>query len=157
MTDFCQKLAMLRRNQASKWEACHQCRAIMTDDAKVSDTSAAAVLACTMVHCIVFGCNNRDRARCRGIRFFRLPLQNKPLLARWLAKLRLKDPPVSENSRLCSEHFEADCFERGPGLQAELLGGNARICLKPDAVPTIFTFTKLPNPRSTGEKRRRTK
>ncbi|XP_062512513.1 THAP domain-containing protein 5-like [Corticium candelabrum] len=91
-----------------------------------------------MVYCIAYGCNNKDKDRQRGVRFYRLPLKNEPLLKEWLSKLRLKDPPLSQNSRVCTEHFHSDCFERD--LQAELLGTKQRVCLKPNAVPTLFSF-----------------
>ena len=105
-----------------------------------------------MVYCIAFGCNNKDGDHKRGVRFHHLPLRNKPLLKQWLTKLRLQNPPVRRSSLVCSEHFEPDCFQRD--LQAELLGTKPRIHLKPDAVPTIFTFTSKRKQRSTGQKRR---
>ena len=44
---------------------------------------------------------------------------------------------ATENSFLCSEHFEAECFEVDSML-AEQMGLKKRRRLKPDAVPTIF-------------------
>ena len=88
----------------------------------------------------------------RGVRFYRLPIGNKPLLKQWLTKLRLKDPPVSKNSRVCTDHFHPDCFERD--LKAELLGTKPRVCLKADAVPTIFSFESTRQDRTTGKKRK---
>lgn len=133
--------------------------AILDDDVCVSYFCANTLLLCggrrvyRMVYCIAYGCNHKDKDRARGVRFHRLPLANKPLLKQWLVKLRLKDPPVTRNSRVCSEHFSADCFERD--LQAELLCTKTKICLKPDAVPTIFSFAPTPQPdRSTGKKRK---
>ena len=58
-----------------------------------------------MPYCIAYGCSNRSEDYQRGISFFQLPLKNKALLEKWLAKLRLEDPPLKETSRLCSAHF----------------------------------------------------
>ena len=44
---------------------------------------------------------------------------------------------ATENSFLCSDHFEADCFEVDSML-AEKMGLKKRRRLKLDAVPTIF-------------------
>ena len=43
---------------------------------------------------------------------------------------------VTKDTRLCSVHFEPDCFERD--LRAEPLDRKEKHKLKPDAVPTIF-------------------
>jgi hypothetical protein len=83
-----------------------------------------------MLHCIAYNCNNKEKALKRGVPFYRLPSAYKPLLQQWLSKLRLKDPPVSPNSRLCTDHFQPDCFERFSELKEIQV-----ICLKLDAVP----------------------
>ena len=108
-----------------------------------------------MPQCIAYGCNNRSEDLSKGISFFRLPLKNPALLKTWIAKLRLENPPIKETSRICSAHFE-DCFECD--LKAELLPGTkSRPRLKPDAVPTIFSFKPQPEPRPTSTKRMRAK
>lgn len=90
---------------------------------------------------MAYGCNNSVADYKRGISFHTLPLNNPDLLKKWLAKLRLENPPIRKSSRLCSEHFEKDCFERG--LRAELMPDvKQRRILKPDAVPTIFAHVK---------------
>ena len=83
-----------------------------------------------------FGCNNKDGDCKRGVHFHHLPLRNKPLLKQWLTKIWLQNPSVRRSSLVCSEHFEADCFQRD--LQAELLETKSQIHLKLDAVPTIL-------------------
>ena len=45
----------------------------------------------------------------KGLSFFRLPKDHKLRLT-WLKKLRLVDPPNTDNVRLCSEHFTEECF-----------------------------------------------
>ena len=109
-----------------------------------------------MPYCIAYGCSNRSEDYQRGISFFRLPLKNKALLEKWLAKLRLEDPPLKETSRLCSAHFTDDCFERD--LKAELMPGTkSKRILKADAVPTVFTYTKKQEQRPTSTMRLKAK
>ena len=55
----------------------------------------------------------------------RLPLKKKELLSKWLAKIRWTNTPVNEHSRLCGDHFEADCFKKIPG--------SSRVNLKPQS------------------------
>ena len=67
---------------------------------------------------------------------------------------------LPKNPRLCSEHFDADCFEDTVRLQNELLGSRTwKRKLKPEAVPTIFPHKPVRAARpSTGrraEKRQR--
>ena len=51
------------------------------------------------------------------------------------------DPPIREaNARVCSDHFAETCY-----VSSVLQGfGPSRQTLKPDAVPTIFTFNTPP-------------
>ena len=54
------------------------------------------------------------------------------------SRLNINTFVASNNRRICSDHFRAECFERD--LKFELMpqyGGNAPK-LKPGAVPTIF-------------------
>ena len=105
-----------------------------------------------MPQCIAYGCNNRSEDASKGISFFRLPLKNPELLKTWIVKLRLENPPIRESSRICSVHFSEDCFERD--LKAELMPGTkGRRRLKPDAVPTIFSFKPQFEPRPTSIRR----
>ena len=109
-----------------------------------------------MPYCIAFGCKNRSEDYHCDISFFRLPLKNQQLLKQWLIKLQLKDPPLKETSRICSEHFTEDCFERD--LKAELMPGTkSKRTLKVDAVPTVFTYLKQAESRPTSVRRLKTK
>ena len=47
--------------------------------------------------------------------------------------------PVNEHSRLCGDHFEADCFKKIPG--------SSRVNLKPGSIPTKFCFVQEKTPR----------
>ena len=69
----------------------------------------------------------------------RLPLENKELLFKWLAKIRRTNTPVNEHSRLCGDHFEAHCFKKIPG--------SSRVNLKPGSIPTKFCFVQEKTPR----------
>ena len=91
-----------------------------------------------MVHCIAFGCCNKNTDIKRGVSFFTLLLKKPDLFKQWLVKLSLKDPPISKHSRVCSEHFTPECFKRD--LKAKLIGTNTVRRLKPDVLPTIFSF-----------------
>ena len=105
-----------------------------------------------MPQCIAYGCNNRSEDLSRGISFFRLPMKDPVLLKAWTVKLRLENPPLKDSSRVCSAHFTEDCFERD--FKAELMPGTkTRRRLKPDAVPTLFSFKQPTEPRPTSTRR----
>lgn len=103
-----------------------------------------------MVYCCAVGCSNDSRSVSKehGISFHLLPTENS-LLQKRLAKISRVDFVVTKDTRLCSDHFESDCFERD--LKAELLGLKSKRTLKPDAVPTIFVHRPRKNPRLSSE------
>lgn len=69
---------------------------------------------------------------------------------KWLEKLRLVDPPIYQaNARVCSEHFADTCYV-SPVLEGH---GPFTRTLKPDAVPTIFSFVSPPKRRKLSEAR----
>ena len=88
--------------------------------------------------CIAYGCTNSSDMEIKKS-WHRLPLENKELLSKWLAKIRRTNTPVNEHSRLCGDHFEADCFKRIPG--------SSRVNLKPGSIPTKFCFVQEKTPR----------
>ena len=69
------------------------------------------------------------------------------MLAQWLVKIRRENTPITKNSYVCSQHFEASCFTKPPGGQ--------RTRLKRGSVPTKFIFStekpkrKKPTERAT--------
>lgn len=75
----------------------------------------------------------------------RLPLENQELLSKWIAKIRRTNTPINENSRLCGDHFEAECFKKVPG--------SSRICFKTGSIPTKFCFVKEKQPRKPPKER----
>ena len=105
-----------------------------------------------MVYCCAVGCSNDSRfvSKGQGISFHRFPTEDS-LLKEWLAKISRAGLTVTKDTRLCSDHFEPDCFERD--LRAELLGSKGKRTLKPDAVPTIFDHRPRKKPRLSTEKR----
>ena len=94
--------------------------------------------------------DSRSVSKEHGISSHRLPTQNS-LLQKWLAKISRVDFVVTKDTRLCSDHFEPDCFERD--LKAELLGLKATRTLKPDALPTIFVHRLRKKPPLSSENR----
>ena len=56
---------------------------------------------------------------------------------------------ATESSFLCSNHFEADCFEVD-SILAEQMGLKRRKRLKPGAIPTIFVRCKQAPKQSAG-------
>ncbi len=110
------------------------------------------VLNSKMVHCIAFGCKNKDESLKQGVSFFRLP-KDPSRRKVWIQQLKLVNPPKdSDNVRICSEHFSEDCFVRD--MQAEWGFKKRRRTLKDDAVPSKFVFSKLAQPRKTFMRRR---
>ena len=104
-----------------------------------------------MPTCIAFGCSNNSQNKkdsTSSVSFFRFPLKNHQLLKQWLDHLNRKYEPT-ENTRLCSEHFEANCFEGDlfHKFSSALESKIPRRKLKPDAVPTIFekSTEKMPS------------
>lgn len=65
------------------------------------------------------------------MQFFRFP-KNENQRKQWSSKLGRVNFVVTDHSRICSKHFTADSYD------TEKFG---RICLKEDAVPTLFDFS----------------
>lgn len=61
----------------------------------------------------------------------------------WVQKLRRENFTPTKFSKVCSKHFEENCFDR------EKFGG---VWLKADAVPTIFNFPKHLNKQTARRK-----
>ena len=72
-----------------------------------------------MVYCAAFGCNantNKNIVTCRSSKFPPQPT----LLKKWLAKIKSANFKPTNNSRLCSAHFEKPCFDGGAEKMAVL-------------------------------------
>lgn len=87
-----------------------------------------------VMFCMAPGCSNEGYCK-EGIHYHRLPLKDGVKLSKWLNAMKLKNPPVNRFSRICSDHFEQECFERD--LRAELMGTKPKHLLKDSAVPTL--------------------
>lgn len=64
--------------------------------------------------CTSYGCTNtssKQECQNRGVSFHRFPLKNASLLKQWLLNMKRTDDFVpNKYSKICSEHFEQDCF-----------------------------------------------
>ena len=91
-----------------------------------------------MVYCSAVGCSNDCRfvSKGQGVSFHRFPTSLSLKIKEWLANISRVGLAVTKDIRLCSVHFEPDCFERD--LRAELLGSKGKRKLGLDAVRTIF-------------------
>ncbi|XP_042911054.2 uncharacterized protein [Parasteatoda tepidariorum] len=83
-----------------------------------------------VVYCCAFGCKEKF-LKGGPYTFHNFPRDEKRKRL-WEKQLRRKNFKVSQNTKICSKHFTADCFD------AEKFGGT---WLKKDAVPTIFDFS----------------
>ena len=87
--------------------------------------------------CYAFGCNNTSKNSL--VSFHSFPLKKPGLLKQWLANFN-RDVIPTKNVRLCSDHFEADCFKED--LYGKYVGRKpgerVSVFLKDGAVPTIF-------------------
>ena len=80
-----------------------------------------------MVYCITYDCSNKDADK-KGLSFFRLPKDHNLRLT-WFKKLRLVDPPNTDNVRVCSKQFTEECF-----VVDMLLWSTIRHKKKPDEI-----------------------
>ena len=102
-----------------------------------------------MVYCAAFDCN-KDSRFTTGILYHCSP-SDPSIRKQWLAKISCGDLVISKDSRLRSEHFTPDCYERD--FKAELLGSKLKAILKPDAKPSLFSHRPPPKkPRLSSEK-----
>ena len=97
--------------------------------------------------CVAAGCSNTHSD---SISMHKFP-KDPELRKKWEKQVqRTRERwSATENSFLCSEHFEADCFEVDSML-AEQMGLKKRRRLKPDAVPTIFVRHVTPQQTTGG-------
>ena len=102
-----------------------------------------------MPNCSAIGCTNRSSDKDGTVSFHRLPTTRRNI---WLTKIKRKGGEKLTDIRICSNHFEEECFERD--LKAELMGTDSRKRLKRDAVPTLFVFTAHTDKRTLSEARK---
>ncbi|GFX68855.1 uncharacterized protein TNCV_3865541 [Trichonephila clavipes] len=93
--------------------------------------------------CVARGCNSGKCERtCLTVSHYRFPLRNPILLKIWLRKINRKNFKPTTRSRLCSDHFEENCFVYiGPERT------NIRKILKRNSIPTKFLKWEQRPPR----------
>lgn len=74
------------------------------------------------------------------------PFKRPEILKLWIQAVRRENWTPSKTSRLCGEHFLPSDYVVKPGLTAKLL--------KPDAIPSVFSFPKHLLPKVTGPHRK---
>ncbi len=87
--------------------------------------------------CVAAGCNNSNQD---GVSLHKFP-SNSALRKKWVDQVkrhRDKWEPTAY-SVLHSQYFEPSCFMADSILSQSLGLGKKRACLKPDAVPTLFS------------------
>ena len=93
-----------------------------------------------MVNCCVPGCTNFSR-KTVDVSYHKVPTdKDKQLQKAWILRIRRENLPPLANCYVCSEHFEAECFEADHVYQ-ELTGQKRKRRLKPGSVPSIFSFS----------------
>ena len=87
--------------------------------------------------CVAAGCN---KSNSDGVSLHKFP-RDKTLRKKWIDQVkRHRDKwEPTDYSVLCSNHFEKSCFMPDRVLMQSLGMGKKKPCLKPDAVPTLFT------------------
>ncbi|XP_076365688.1 uncharacterized protein LOC143254425 isoform X2 [Tachypleus tridentatus] len=89
-----------------------------------------------MVYCVAYRCHNRSK-RGSGISFFNFP--SDPVRRKiWTQNINRANFTPTKYSRLCSDHFERDCYEKHVDDMARIGYQGGYNKLKPDAIPTIF-------------------
>ena len=96
-----------------------------------------------MVYCITYDCSNKDADK-KGVSFFRLPKDHKLRLT-WFMKLRLVDPPNTDNVRVCSEQLTEECFV--VDMQAAM--GFKKTCSEDVVCVEILLSTQRKQPENT--------
>jgi hypothetical protein len=79
----------------------------------------------------------------KDLKFHRLP-KKKQLKEQWICKIRRDEGRmfvVNDNTRICSKYFTNEDYALSE------LGKGQKLVLKKDSVPTLFSWSKLPNSR----------
>ena len=104
-----------------------------------------------MPYCCAVGCTNGEGS---GKSFFTFPKDEKRRKV-WKIRVKREGWEPSKRSVLCSDHFENSMFTYNPGLAKSLGVSFGQMRLKSDAVPTIFSHTKVPAERKSVLKKKR--
>ncbi|XP_057308074.1 uncharacterized protein LOC130645964 [Hydractinia symbiolongicarpus] len=98
-----------------------------------------------MVTCGALNCGNsstkKSVADVKGWHNVPTEKENKQRRKKWLAAMKRDPPyPADTNFVLCGMHFTSECFQRD--LKAELCGSVRKFILLPNAIPSVFSFSK---------------
>ncbi|XP_077088300.1 THAP domain-containing protein 1 isoform X2 [Siphateles boraxobius] len=85
--------------------------------------------------CSAYGCKNRYQ-KDKNISFHKFPLARPDICGKWVSAMKRRNFKPTKYSNICSQHFSRDCFKRQC---------NNRV-LKDNAVPSLFSFSKLQAP-----------
>ena len=94
------------------------------------------------VTCWAYGCTNHSmKVDCinRKVSYHKFPHSNKSLMKEWMVKLKRDDKKPTFQTRICSDHFEPECFT------FQKTTNHRR--LKANSIPTIFSFSKIASKR----------
>ena len=93
-----------------------------------------------MFFCAAINCRHDSKSK---VSTFKFP-EDPKLRKEWLIKMKRESFEPTKHSRICADHFTADCFQQNLAVRTSL--GSTfkprRLNLKKDAVPTIFNFEK---------------
>ena len=108
----------------------------------------------SMVHkCTAAGCSNTNR---NGVSLFCFP-KDAELRKKWICQVRRTRAAwagPTTHSRLCSNHFDEDCFEKEKDFREKLGLERKRIVLLPGSIPTIFKRSADASGKQSPKKRR---
>eukprot|EP00794_Sanderia_malayensis_P020923 gene20923-22978_t len=94
-----------------------------------------------MACCAAYNCfNNSSRKGRHGqgrVTFHKFP-KDGDLCKKWIESLRLQTFFLTDNKRICSEHFLRECYQRHPIFMESLGFSNERMLLKEGIIPTVF-------------------
>ena len=100
-----------------------------------------------MPKCSALNCKNHTgRNKKAGVSFHKFP-RDEARLSEWLVKVKQEGFQPNVDSRLCSEHFTSDSFDRC-GLRVQLLKNAVPIVLTEAPQRVIFIRTRTRSFRS---------
>ncbi|KAG5883930.1 hypothetical protein JTB14_003752 [Gonioctena quinquepunctata] len=88
-----------------------------------------------VIYCIAFGCKNEQDYR--QISFHGFPFKRPDILELWIKAVRRENWAPSRSSKLCGDHFLPTDYMVKPGCSTKRL--------KPNAVPTVFSYPNIIN------------
>lgn len=82
-------------------------------------------------HCVALNCSSRDVDHVPGVQLHKFPA-DQTMKEKWIKAIERDGWTPCGNSRLCSRHFEKECYTMSPFQQ---------MVLKKNAIPTIFNLS----------------